>query len=404
MFLWGPNPIPLLTNRTKHVTIENMSDLKYWLGFNIVKGIGAAKLRALREHFGSMEVAWEANSAELTRMGLDKRTIASFLTTRSEIDLEGEMEKLDRMGVDLLCWESPNYPAQLRDIPASPPVIYVKGDLLDTDRWAIAIVGTRRLTAYGRQMTHALTSGLVRHDITIVSGLARGIDSIAHKAAVEQGGRTIGVLACGIDCIYPPENRKLAEQIADGQGAVISEHALGVQPEKKNFPPRNRIISGLSLGTVVVEAAKVSGALITTKFAREQGREVYAVPGNANSRASKGTNNLIKQGGKLVTEAQDILEDLNLERAPEQQAVQMILPDSAEEATLIPLLIDAPRHVDELSRESGLPAPLVSSTLVMMELKGQVQQIGGMQYALLREAHVAYEAEAQHDTPQLEDD
>ncbi len=370
-----------------------MSDLKYWLGFNIVKGIGAAKLQALRDHFGSMEIAWRTDSAELKRIGLDKRTIASFLTTRTELDLDGEMEKLQKMGVDLICWDSAEYPPQLRDIPASPPVLYVKGELRETDRWAIAIVGTRRLSAYGRQMTHLITSGLLRHDITIVSGLARGIDSVAHKLAVEQGGRTIGVLACGIDCIYPPENRKLADQIADGQGAIISEHALGVQPEKKNFPPRNRIISGLSLGTVVVEAAEISGALITTKFAREQGREVYAVPGNANSRASKGTNKLIKQGGKLVTEAQDILEDLNLERAPEQQAVQMVLPDSAEEAALIPLLAETPRHVDELSRASGLPAPLVSSTLVMMELKGQVQQVGGMQYALIREATVAYEVE-----------
>ncbi len=367
-----------------------MSDLKYWLGFNIVKGIGAAKVRALRDHFGDLELAWRADKADLKRIGFDTRTIASFFETRSVIDLDGRMAELDRLGVKLLCWDSAEYPQSLRDIPVSPPTIYVKGNITDADRWAIAIVGTRRVTAYGRQMTAQISRDLVNHSVTVVSGLARGVDSVAHEVAIDNGGRTIAVLGSGVDCIYPPENRRLAERIIDGRGAVVSEYALGVQPEAKNFPPRNRIISALSLGSVVIEAGERSGALITANFARDQGREVYALPGNVTNRNSLGTNRLIQQGAKLLMSADDILQDLQLDRAAEQQSVQLALPDSAEEAALVPHLVAAPVHVDELSRLSGMPAAMVTSTLTLMELKGVVRQVGGMQYVLAREAGVEY--------------
>lgn len=373
-----------------------MSDLKYWLGFNLVKGIGPAKLQALLDYYGDLGAAWRATQAELERIGIDRRATAAFFETRSEVDLDRYREQVEKAGLQILTWESEEYPRYLREIPSAPPVLYVSGALEEVDRWAVAVVGTRRLTAYGRQVTRKLVTGLVRHQVTIVSGLARGIDAIAHQVAVEQSGRTIAVLGSGPDIIYPPENRDLARKIVlERRGAILSEYALGAPPEAKNFPPRNRVISGLSLGTIIVEAGERSGALITADFALEQNREVFAVPGNINSRASKGTNWLIQQGAKLVTSVEDVLEELNLTMVPQQAAAQTFLPESAEEAALLEHLSPQPRHVDELSRASGLPSAEVSSTLAMMELKGVVQQVGGMKYVLIRESDPVYEAGAE---------
>ena len=372
-----------------------MSELKYWLGFNLVKGIGPAKLRALLDHFGDLGAAWRANRSQLERVGIDRRAIATFLETRAEVDLDQYQAQVNAAGIEVLTWESEDYPRYLREIPGAPPVLYVTGKLEEVDRWAVAVVGTRRLTAYGRQVTRELVSGLVRHQVTIVSGLARGIDAISHRTAVERSGRTIGVLGSGPDIIYPPENRDLARKIVlERKGAILSEYALGTPPDAKNFPPRNRVISGLSLGTIVIEAGERSGALITADFALEQNREVFAVPGNINSRASRGTNWLIQQGAKLVTCVEDVLEELNLTMVPQQAAAQTFLPESAEEAALLEHLSPQPVHVDELSRASGLPSAEVSSTLAMMELKGVVQQVGGMKYVLIRESDPVYETGA----------
>ncbi|MCB8991224.1 MAG: DNA-protecting protein DprA [Ardenticatenaceae bacterium] len=369
-----------------------MSDLKYWIGFNIVKGIGPAKLQALLDYFASLEQAWQANQAQLEKIGFDRRAIKSFFETRAALDLDAALAQVQKQGVQVITWDSLDYPAYLREIPNAPPVLYMHGALDEGDRLAVAVVGTRRLTSYGRKITHDLVVGLVNNGVTIVSGLARGIDAIAHKTALEMNGRTIGVLGSGLDCIYPSEHRQLAQQIAQGYGAVISEYALGVQPEAKNFPPRNRVISGLSLGVIVIEAGERSGALITSNFALEQGREVFAVPGNINSPASKGTNHLIQQGAKLVTSVDDVLDELNLKLVVEQTAVQLALPETAEEAAMIAHLSGQPVHVDELCRATGLPTALVSSTLTMMELKGMVQQVGGMNY-VLREAEPTYKIE-----------
>lgn len=368
-----------------------MSDLRPWLGFNLVKGIGPAKVQALLDRFGDLGAAWGASEATLQQAGLDRRAIANLVEARRTVDLDRRLAQLQAAGVQLLTWDSPQYPRYLLELPQPPPVLYVRGELLETDRWAVGIVGTRRLTRYGRQVTHNLVSGLVANGVTIVSGLARGIDAVAHKTAVELGGRTIAVLGSGLDHIYPPEHRSLADKITAGYGAIVTEYALGVQPEAKNFPPRNRVISGLSLGVVVVEAGERSGALITAKFALEQDREVFAVPGNINSPASKGCNRLLQQGAKLVSSVDDILEELNLVLAHEQTAVQLALPESAEEAALINHLTRQPVHIDELSRASGLPPALVGSTLTLMELKGLVQQVGGMNYVLVREMSAIYE-------------
>jgi len=367
-----------------------VSELKYWLGFNYVSGIGPAKIQALLGAFGSLELAWKAPDHELSRLGIENRAIQSLNEVRGVFDLDDYARRVEESGVEVLTWESDDYPELLREIPAAPPLIFVRGSLEPVDRWSVAVVGTRRLTAYGRQITRDLVAGLARNGITVVSGLARGIDAVAHRAALEEGGRTIAVMACGIDKVYPPEHRDLAHQIVDGHGAIISDYPFGSEPESAHFPARNRLISGLSLGVLVVEAGEKSGALITSRFALEQNREVFAVPGNINSPVSVGTNNLIQQGSKLVTRVEDILEELNLKMVAEQAVANVVLPETAEEAALISQLSSQPLHVDELGRLTGLPSSLVSSTLTMMELKGMVQQVGGMNYIRLREANSDY--------------
>lgn len=368
-----------------------MSDDKYWLGFNRVKGIGPAKIQALLNYYGDLHSAWNAREEQLQKLGFDRRSIKSFFETRREINLDQCLADVRAIGVSLLTWESEAYPCYLREIDGAPPVLYVHGSLEEIDRWAVAVVGTRRLTRYGRQVTQELVTGLVLNGVTIVSGLARGIDAVAHHTALEHGGRTIAVLGSGPDCIYPPEHRALARQIVNGRGAIVSEYGLGVKPEARNFPPRNRIISGLSLGVIVVEAGDRSGASITARFALEQGRDVFAVPGNINSPASVGTNRLIQQGAKLVAKVDDVLEELNLSMVLEHSAVQLVLPETEDEAAILTYLSGQPIHIDELSRSTGLSSSVVSSTLTLMELKGMVRQVGGMNYVAAREPDVTYD-------------
>jgi DNA processing protein len=243
----------------------------------------------------------------------------------------------------------------------------------------VAVVGTRRASTYGREVTRRLVSVLAQSGVTIVSGLARGIDAVAHQTALEAGGRTIAVLGCGIDLVYPPEHRELARRIA-AQGALVSEYPLGTQPEPGNFPPRNRIISGLSLGVVITEAGRDSGALITADYAAEQGRDVFAVPGSILSAGCAGTNRLIQDGAKPVLDAADILQELNLTMVAEQKEARQALPTTETEALILAHLSAEPVHVDDLTRAVGLPVAQVTSTLALMELKGMVRQVGGMKY------------------------
>jgi len=361
---------------------QTMDARKYWLGFNAVRGIGPLRLRALQAAFDSLESAWHASESELAAAGLDRRAIGNLLAARQHFDLDRMLEAVYRAGASVITLDDADYPPLLRELPDAPPVLFVKGTLLDADRWAVAFVGTRRATAYGREVTRQLVASLAGAGITIVSGLALGIDAAAHKAALDAGGRTIAVLGCGIDRVYPPEHRKLAADIVNN-GALITEFPLGTEPEGKNFPVRNRLISGLSLGVVVVEAPLNSGALLTADFAAEQGRDVFAVPGNVTSPASAGTNRLIQNGAKLVVSADDILDELNLTRTTveTQTQVRQIAPDSPLEAALAALLEDEPLHIDDLVERSGLPITAVSSTLALMELKGMVQRQEGMTYA-----------------------
>jgi len=367
-----------------------MTDVKYWVGFNIVPGIGPARLQRLLDHFGDAESAWHAAPLELARAGLDRKSLQNLLAMRGKLDLDAEMRRIEDAGAHVLTLQDENYPRLLRQIHLPPPVLYVRGSCLPEDEWAIAVVGTRRAKAYGREVTRYLAGGLARNGITVVSGMARGIDSQAHRTALEAGGRTIAVLGSGIDIIYPHENVDLAQDIVN-RGALMTEYPLGTKPDRRNFPPRNRIISGLTLGTLVTQAGEGSGALITAYFALEQGREVFAVPGSLLDRGSSGTNRLIQQGeAKLVLNVEDILEELNLTMVSQQAEVRAVVPENQTEALLLKHLSEEPVHVDELGRASGLPIAQVSGTLALMELKGLVRQTGAMNYVLAREGSIEY--------------
>jgi DNA processing protein len=368
---------------------DNSVSRKYWLGFNLVKGVGPMKVRALLDYFGDLKTAWHANASALREAGLDRRALSNLLEGRAKLDLSAELDRLAEQNIRVLIWDDPGYPPRLLQIPDPPPVLYVRGQLTAEDEWAVAVVGTRRASAYGKTVAQRLATDLAVNHVTIVSGLARGIDAEAHRAALKAGGRTIAVLGCGLDLIYPPEHRNLAREIVE-HGALVSEHPLGTPPEASNFPPRNRIISGLSLGVLVIEAGLKSGALITADYAADQGRDVFAVPGNLFVRSSVGTNRLIQDGAKLVTGAEDILEELNLMMVVQQAEVRAVVPETETEATLLQYLSLEPIHVDEIARRVGLPIAEVTSNLALMELKGMVRQVGGMNYMLLHESSVEY--------------
>jgi DNA processing protein len=367
----------------------NNKELKYWIGFSFIPGIGRVRLGQMESYFGSLAAAWQAPASELKKAHLDDGVVRAVVEWRPKLALDDELEKMKKHNVRALVWHDDNYPSRLKEIYDYPPILYVKGEILTEDEWCLAVVGTRLLTAYGQQVTEEIVTDLSHNNITIVSGLARGIDTIAHRAALAAGGRTIAVAACGLDIIYPAENANLAKQIIE-HGALISEYPLGIKPKPEYFPRRNRILSGISLGVLVTEAGESSGALITADQALEQNRDVLAVPGSVLSPASCGTNHLIQQGAKLVRNCQDILEELNLQAVAQQMEFKEIIPTSDTESILLHKLSAEPSHIDEICAGSGLPVSTVSSTLAMMELKGLVKSIGSMKYVLAREAREIY--------------
>jgi DNA processing protein len=360
----------------------------YWVGFNLVKGIGAVRVKALLDFFGSLEMAWQAPVEGLRSAGIPPKILENLLRVRRETSLEQVWEYIQRCGIQTLTWEEEGYPRRLREIDQPPPVLYVLGALKPEDEWAVAVVGTRRMTPYGQKVAGELGAFLARQGITVVSGLARGVDRIAHEAALQAGGRSIAVLGSGVDRIYPPEHARLATQM-QARGAIISDYAPGTPPDSANFPPRNRIISGLGMATVVVEASETSGAMITASFAADQGRDVFAVPGSIYAPQCTGTNRLIRDGAHPLIRFEDLLDVLQLEYVQEKQAARALLkPEqslSAAEAGLMRVLADEPQHVDEICAQSGLPIEQVSATLTLMELKGLVRQVGGMNFSLVRE-------------------
>jgi DNA processing protein len=357
---------------------------KYWIALARVSRVGRVRFQQLEDHFGSIAEAWRATPGELRAAGLDSSAVTAITSTREAIDPDAEVEALDRAGVRAFTWHDEEYPRALREIFDRPPVLFVKGTLLPSDEWAVAVVGTRRVTVYGRQVAEEMARGLALNRVAVVSGLARGVDAIAHRAAMQAGGRTLAVLASGLDVIYPPEHKRLAGEIVE-RGALISDYPLGTQPKADYFPRRNRILSGLSLGVLVVEGDIKSGALITARQALEQNREVFAVPGPIYSPGSRGTNKLIQDGeAKLTLEVQDVLAELNLSMASHQIEMAELVPADETESVLLRHLGAEPVHVDEVRRECGLPIATVTSALAMLELKGLVRQVGRMNYVRVR--------------------
>ncbi len=359
--------------------VENLPERAYWLAFHRVPYIGPARLRRLVDTFGSLERAWSAPVSELQRC-LEDRARGELVKARAELDVASLYRHIIDSGVQVTTPTDLSYPSLLSEIPAPPPVLYYRGEILETDRTAVAIVGTRRVTPYGREIAARLSGDLARAGVTIVSGLARGVDGVAHQAALDAGGRTLAVLGSGINRIYPPEHRNLAARVAE-QGAILSDYLPDTPPDGVNFPPRNRIISGLSLGVVVIEAPDRSGALITVDFAADQGRDVFAVPGPVSASNSTGTNRLIREGARLVRSADDVLEDLQIRRNPEQVAMQQALPLDEGERRLLAVLTTVPQHIDDIAALSDSTVAEVSGRLMMLELQGLVRNSGAQHYA-----------------------
>lgn len=367
-----------------------MNETPYFVGFNLVKGIGSVRLQALRKYFGNLAQAWQAPADALKAAGLGPKLVENLIQVRKGVDLDAYLDRLTRQNISIITIDDEIYPSLLKEIDHPPPVLYIRSSLKPGDAWAVAVVGTRRVSAYGRQVTEEVVSWLALNHITVISGLARGIDANAHQAAIKNGGRTIAVLGSGVDRIYPPEHKHLAEEIMEN-GALLSDYAPGTPPDATNFPPRNRIISGLSLATVVIEAGDTSGALITAQFAVDQGREVFAVPGNILAPQSKGTNRLISEGAHPLLSGRDILEVLDLSAVGEKQSTRANLPSNELEKTLLDVLEIEPLHIDDIQEKTGLPIEQVSATLTIMELKGLVRQEGGAVYLAVRDEQGRYE-------------
>jgi DNA processing protein len=357
----------------------------FWMAFTRVNGLGPIRIRQLRAQFDRLEDAWFADAGDLRAAGMTDSAVQHLMNLRHKLDPAALLEDVHRLDAWVICMEDETYPPLLREIEDAPVVLYGRGDLLPEDQRAVAMVGTRRASGYGKEMTRQLAGALAHAGVTVISGMAFGIDAEAHLGALDAGGRTIAVLGSGIDVIYPSQHRDLARRITHS-GALITELPPGSKPERGNFPLRNRIISGMTLGTVVVEAPESSGSLSTANLAGEQGREVFAVPGNANSPNSRGSNQLIQDGARLVLDVDDILRELDLAHraSATRQAVKHIAPGNAIEASILRHLATEPLHVDELSRVCALTVQEINAALALMELKGLVFQTAPMTYHVAR--------------------
>jgi len=353
----------------------------YWLAFNAFEGIGVKRFALLKDYFGMAQRAWQAPKEELLAIGLGPKLTDKLVQFRKNFDPYSYFLRLREKKIGVIFIGDKNYPANLQTINNPPFVLYIKGKIKPKDNLAIAVVGSRLMTNYGGRVTESLVRDLTAAGLTIVSGLARGVDTRAHRAALKAKGRTIAVLGCGLDRCYPAENVSLLEEIIRGSGAVVSEFPLGKEPKPGNFPIRNRIIAGLSLGTVVIEGTRKSGTLITARHAARQGREVFAVPGPITSRFSAGPAWLIKMGAKLVFDSNDIVEELGLTSKPSPKQAKPLV-ESKEEEKLLFLIKDEAKHLDQLVRETGFDAGKVAGLMSLMEIKGKVRNLGGMVYTI----------------------
>lgn len=361
-------------------------DKKYWLGFSAFPGIGPWRFKLLRDYFGSVKDAWNASYTQLVKIHLGEKLARQFVDFRDTFSLSAFSRSLMEKDIKYITLEDSHYPKLLFQISDAPFVLYIKGRKTD-EKWdinrSIGVVGTRMITSYGRQVTEKITAGLATCGFTIVSGMAYGVDTVAHETAIGQGGKTIAVLGCGVDIIHPRSNIKLYNQIVDGCGAVISEFPPGMMVSKGLFPARNRIISGLSLGVVVTQGAEDSGALITARYAAEQGREVFAIPGPITSLLSKGPMKLLKAGAKIVSEVEDILEELNIHPIRQSGQIRQIGDLSKEEQKIIELLQNENLHFDEIIQRTQITLSQLGGILTLMEMKGLIKNLRDGMYQVV---------------------
>ena len=400
--------------RIAAVTAPSVEKLGYWIALSRTPGLGAARFRLLESHFGGdLSLAWNAPQRELRAAGIGGGAVKAITEGRDSIDPDRELERLYSCGVRALTWHDDRYPPRLKETADAPPVLYCRGELKPEDETSVAVVGTRRPTEYGYRVTGELSSELAARGVVVVSGLALGVDARAHRATLDAGGRTIAVLGNGLDTVYPRDNQRLAERILAEGGAIVSEFPLGARPEASNFPRRNRIISGMTLGTLITEAGETSGTRWTVYHALDQNREVFCVPGSIYSEASKLTNRLIREGAKLVCDVNDILVEIGLDTAerqiplglgnsdgstPDSQSASgldaavseesaaakpaVAESDDPDEADLLRHITGDAVHIDDLARLTGRPITEVSGLLTMLELKGLVEPAGLMHYQL----------------------
>lgn len=342
------------------------------------------RYQRLVAYFSDLKNLWDAEIGELIEAGLEENIANEFLAWREQNPIEKIMEKLNKEGISVISINNPDYPALLKEINDPPFALFIRGKLPNPNSPTLGVVGTRKFTPYGKLACQEIVAPLVNQGIVIVSGLAFGIDAIAHQTTLDNKGVTIAVLGGGVDkkTIAPSSHLQLAEQIIASGGAVISEYPIGFAPTPYSFPARNRIIAGLSLGTLVIEAPETSGALITARCALDYNREVFAIPHSLNSPTGVGPNNLIKMGAKLVTDSSDIIESLSLTGLGEIINNKQILPSTPTEAKILQFLSKEPLHIDLIIKTSGLDSPTVNSTLVLMEMKGKVRNLGGMNYVV----------------------
>lgn len=354
-----------------------------WVALNMMQSLDPGAANRLVGHFGSAEAVWAAagdmggeldRCPHITQQGRARLAEAKKNYPGAAIN---EIKKAADFGADIFAPESKGYPQPLLDTQAPPPALYTKGKVSPEDAQAVAIVGTRKCTAYGRDMAFELAHDLARHGVTVVSGLAHGIDTAAHRGALQAGGRTLAVLGTGIDIVYPAINRGLADEVAEA-GALVSEFPMGTGPEKWNFPRRNRVISGLCLGVAVVEAPEDSGALITVTSALEQGREVFAVPGNVKSWLNRGAHRLIREGACLVESAEDILNEICAKPRQPELAFEPEL--AGKEKELFEIISVEPLNFDEICRQAGYAAAEAAAALTMLEMKNLVRQLPGRMF------------------------
>lgn len=354
---------------------------KYLLALNAHPKIGSQTIKKALAPFDNVEKLWKAKYEELIHY-IGEKTANLIIEAKQQFNPDQEVEKLHHLNIGYITMYDKSYPKLLLETPDHPAVLYVRGELDALKKPGIAVVGSRKFSYYGKKITDQLSKSCVQAGLSIISGLALGIDAVAHRTALDAGGITVGVLGCGLDRIYPATNLALGREILDKNGAVVSEFPPGTPPLVHHFPQRNRIIAGLSLGTLVIEAAEESGALITAYQALDYNREVFAVPGNIDAEMSKGTNLLIQKGAKLVTKAEDIFEDLNVEVKKEEEKSREILPETEEEKSIFNILLSGERLVDDITRETGLNIIAINGALSFMEMKGMVENLGGGRYKL----------------------